>query len=82
MYLTRHHEIPELSGDDREPCYHDDCVPTDPDGFGLPDTEGRVRVWMPDSMAGFTGNCRECGKALTNSTAANRNYLSRLLNPR
>ncbi len=82
MYLTRHREFPGVSGDDREPCYHDDCVPTDSRGFGLPDSEGHIRVWMPDKMAGFTGDCRFCGKPLTKTTAADRNYLERLLNPR
>lgn len=62
MYLTRHRS--GISGDDREPCYHDNCVPEDDRGFGLPDSLGRVRVWMPDAMAGFKGNCHECGKPL------------------
>lgn len=53
-----------VSTDDAEPCYHDHCVPTDINGCGLPDPQGRPRVWMPDAMAGFKGNCQECGESL------------------
>jgi hypothetical protein len=46
------------------PYYHDECVPVDAQGFALPDTQGRTRVWWSRLYMVADETCATCGKAL------------------